>query len=106
MSSSIRWEKKERKTQLSQHHQKFHHRRISESDLTTIWFEGVSKPPLSLSLLLPLASVSANYARSNLRTVYVYMCVCVDALSGIYWSVSNVKIRFTLGNNERKLAEE
>lgn len=69
-------EKKERKTQLSQHHQKFHHRRISESDLTTIWFEGVSKPPLSLSLLLPLASVSANYARSNLRTVCVHACVC------------------------------
>ena len=31
---------------------------------------------LSLSLLLPLASVSANYARSNLRTVCVHACVC------------------------------
>lgn len=99
-------EKKERKTQLSQHHQKFHHRRISESDLTTIWFEGVSKPPLSLSLSFSLSPRCLPTMPAPIYVLCACMRVCVDALSGIYWSVSNVKIRFTLGNNERKLAEE
>lgn len=68
-------EKKERKTQLSQHHQKFHHRRISESDLTTIWFEGVSKPPLSLS---PSPSRLGVCQLCPLQFTYcVRACVCV-----------------------------
>lgn len=76
---------------------------ISESDLTTIWFEGVFQSsslllPLSLSRLGVSRLSAANSVRFNLRAARVWMLF----LESIRAFRIDVKIRFTLGNNERK----
>lgn len=73
---------------------------ISESDLTTIWFEGVFQSsslllPLSLSRLGVSRLSAANSVRFNLRAARVWMLF----LESIRAFRIDVKIRFTLGNN-------